>query len=272
MASGAASCAGGWDEVSMESAMALEDLHIEGLRHNAAFLAAVMDQPRFRSGALSTRYIADEFPEGFIGLPPNARQLDIFTASACAMHTVLARRARTDNAPLRRDWCVVLGRRKRSVELTWSGEDLEIALPQEGRTLRLQQIDWRPGQPIFKATLASKPFFLSVEPAAEGFNVRHRAAAMRALVLTPISAELHDRLPEKKAADTSRIVVSPMPGLVVSMDVEVGQDVKEGEALCVVEAMKMQNIIRAERDGVVKFVNAKAGDSVVADDVLVEFS
>ena len=253
-------------------AMALEDLHIEGLRHNAAFLAAVMDQPRFRSGALSTRYIADEFPEGFIGLPPNARQLDIFTASACAMHTVLARRARADDTPLRRDWCVVLGRQKRSVELNWSGEDLEIALTQEGRTLRLQQIDWRPGQPIFKATLADKPFFMSAEPAAEGFNVRHRAAAMRVLVLTPISAELHDRLPEKKAADTSRIVVSPMPGLVVSMDVEVGQDVKEGEALCVVEAMKMQNIIRAERDGVVKIVNAKAGDSVVADDVLVEFS
>ena len=253
-------------------AMALEDLHIEGLRHNAAFLAAVMDQPRFRSGGLSTRYIADEFPEGFIGLPPNGRQLDIFTAAASAMHTVLARRARTDGVAPRNDWRVMLGRQKRSVVLAWVGDDLEVTLPDENRTLRLEAIDWRPGQPIFRAQLGGKPFALSVAPAAEGFNLRHRASAMRVLVLTPVSAELHERLPEKKVADTSRIVASPMPGLVVTMEVIVGQEVKEGEALCVVEAMKMQNIIRAERDGVVKVVNAKAGDSVIADDVLLEFA
>ena len=253
-------------------AMALEDLHIEGLRHNAAFLAAVMDQPRFRSGALSTRYIADEFPEGFVGLPPNGRQLDIFTAAATAMHTVLARRARMDGVAPRNDWRVVLGRQKRSVVLAWIGDDLEVTLPDENRTLRLEAIDWRPGQPIFRAQLGGKPFALSVAPAAEGFNLRHRASAMRVLVLTPVSAELHERLPEKKVADTSRIVASPMPGLVVTMEVIVGQEVKEGEALCVVEAMKMQNIIRAERDGVVKLVNAKAGDSVIADDVLLEFA
>ena len=92
------------------------------------------------------------------------------------------------------------------------------------------------------------------------------------MVLTPLSAEMHDRLPEKKKADTSRLVISPMPGLVVSMDAVAGQTVREGEIVCVIEAMKMQNIIRAEREGVVKAVNAKAGDSVAADEVLVEFA
>jgi propionyl-CoA carboxylase alpha chain len=91
-------------------------------------------------------------------------------------------------------------------------------------------------------------------------------------VLTPTSADLHERLPPRKAVDTSRLVVSPMPGLVVSIEVEPGQEVKAGETLCIVEAMKMQNIIRAERDGVIKTVNAKAGDSVSADEVLAEFA
>jgi propionyl-CoA carboxylase alpha chain len=113
---------------------------------------------------------------------------------------------------------------------------------------------------------------VEVAPAGEGFVIRHRAAKVRVLVLTPISAELHERLPEKQKADTSKLVISPMPGLVVQMDVEPGQTVREGEIVCVIEAMKMQNIIRAEREGVVKSVGPKAGDSVAADEVLVEFA
>ena len=120
-----------------------------------------------------------------------------------------------------------------------------------------------PGRASFTAT---------VEPAADGFVIRHRAAQARVLVLTPTSATMHDRLPEKQAADTSKLVVSPMPGLVVSIEADAGQTVREGEIVCIIEAMKMQNIIRAERDGVVKAVNAAAGDSVAADDVLVEFA
>ncbi|MFZ3007930.1 MAG: biotin/lipoyl-containing protein, partial [Phenylobacterium sp.] len=98
------------------------------------------------------------------------------------------------------------------------------------------------------------------------------ATTLNVLVLTPRSAELHEKLPPKKAADTSKMILSPMPGLVVTLDVIPGQLVRAGEAVCVVEAMKMQNIIRAERDGTVKTVGAKAGDSVAADEVLVEFA
>jgi propionyl-CoA carboxylase alpha chain len=171
---------------------------------------------------------------------------------------------------------VAVGHAKRRVKLSggYPLDDgpLSVQLLDEGRTLVLETLDWRPGKPVFLGKLDGKPFTVQVTPAAEGFVIRHRAAKAKVLVLTPRSAELHDKLPEKQAADTSKLVLSPMPGLVVSMDVVTGQQVREGEVVCVLEAMKMQNIIRAERDGVVKAVNAKGGDPVAADEVLVEFA
>ncbi|PIB91511.1 acetyl/propionyl/methylcrotonyl-CoA carboxylase subunit alpha [Caulobacter sp. FWC2] len=254
---------------------ALEDFHIEGLGQNIPFLAAVMDQERFRSGKISTNYIKDEFADGFHGTEPNPEQIDILTAVGAAMQRVYAARARSYASglagPPRADWIVAVGHAKRRVKVSGDG-DVCVELLDEGRTLTLTDIDWRPGKPVFKAALDGKVFTVQVAAAAEGFNIRHRAAKARVLVLTPRNAELHDKLPEKQAADTSKLVLSPMPGLVVSMDVITGQQVREGEVVCVLEAMKMQNIIRAERDGVVKAVNAKGGDPVAADEVLVEFA
>ena len=258
-------------------AVALEDLYIEGLADNGPFLAAVMDEARFQSGNLSTGYIAETFPDGFHGLPPTPEQADIMTAAACAMQGLQARRNGVSHPVLkaakpRDEWVVVWGKQKRPVRLVEAGGALFVELLDEGRTLRLSGIDWRPGQPLFRAEIDGRAFAAEVAPAAEGFRIRHRAAAAHVLVLTPVSAELHGRLPPKKARDTSKQVISPMPGLVVSMDVETGQEVKAGETICVIEAMKMQNIIRAERDGAIKVVNAKAGDSVSADEVLAEFA
>jgi propionyl-CoA carboxylase alpha chain len=247
---------------------ALEDFHIEGLGQNIPFLAAVMDQDRFRSGKLSTNYIKDEFPEGFHGLPPTERQRDLITAVALSMHRTLLARAAPDQ--LRQDWIVVVGHDKREARVTGNGGGLVIE--SGGKKLHLEDVAWRPGQASFRGALDGEAFTATVRPAAEGFVVRHRATTLHALVLTPRSAELHEKLPPKKAADTSKMVLSPMPGLVVTLDVTVGQEVRAGEAVAVIEAMKMQNIIRAERDGVVKAVNAAAGDSVAADEVLVEFA
>jgi propionyl-CoA carboxylase alpha chain len=248
---------------------ALEDFHIEGLGQNIPFLAAVMDQDRFRSGMLSTNYIKDEFPDGFHGTTPTPFQRDLMAAVGCAMHRVLARRAAPEL--LRDDWVVIENGEQRLVRVT-NGEALSVEFLEEGRTLRLENVDWRPGRPVFRGVLDGRAFTAQVEPAPEGFRIRHRAASARVLVLTPRIAELHHKLPPKKAADTSKMVLSPMPGLVVTLDVTVGQQVRAGEAVAVIEAMKMQNIIRAERDGVVKAVNAAAGDSVAADEVLVEFA
>jgi len=247
---------------------ALEDFHIEGLGQNIPFLSAVMDQPRFRSGKLSTNYIKDEFPEGFAGLPPTAVQRDLMSAVAVAMHRALT--ARAAPGPVRPEWVVVAGLKRQTVkaEAVAGGLTLEIGK----KKLRLEDIQWRPGQPVFRGNLDGADFTVSVKPAAEGFVIRHRATTLHVLVLTPRSAELHEKLPPKKAADTSKMVLSPMPGLVVSIDVATGQQVRAGEVVAVLEAMKMQNILRAERDGVIKAVNVKSGDSVAADEVLVEFA
>ncbi len=257
-------------------ARALEDLEIEGLGHNAPFLSAVMDQPRFRSGVLSTNYIKDEFPDGFGGLKAAADQLDLMTAAACWMHRLQITRARGDGrlfAASERDAFVVfIGEHKRAVKLSGEGRALNVELPGEGRSLGLQDVDWRPGRKLFKGVLDGRAFSLEVAAAPEGFLARHRAARARVLVLTPQSADLHERLPKKVAVDTSKLIVSPMPGLVVSLNVEVGREVKAGEAVAVIEAMKMQNLIKAECDGVVKAVGVKAGDSVAADEVLIEFA
>jgi propionyl-CoA carboxylase alpha chain len=250
---------------------ALEDFYIEGVGHNVPFLAAVMDQERFKSGKLSTDYIKDEFPDGFDGTVPTEFQKDVMAAVGLYMHRLQTRRT---NGPMARrdEWRVFVGHDRRAVKLADRMAGLTIDFFRDGRTLILDGVDWRPGKPTFSGRLDGVHFTVDVAPAAEGFVIRHRAAKQQVLVLTSLSADLHERLPKKAAADTSRMIISPMPGLVVTMDVAVGQTVQEGEQVCIIEAMKMQNIIRAERAGVVKTVSAKAGDSVAADEVLVEFA
>ncbi len=256
-------------------ARALEDFHIEGLGHHAPVLSAGMELAGCQSGVLSTNYIKDEFPDGFHGLSPTPAQIDLATAVAAAMHAVVANRARGARAGLaahmRLDWVAVIDRARRPFRLAQAEGRLTIDLTDEARVLILEAIDWRPGAPQFRATLDGRPFTAEVAPAGEGFVIRHRASVLKAMILTPTSADLHERLPRKSPPDTSRLVISPMPGLVISTDVVQGDEVKEGQILFVIEAMKMQNILRAERDGVLKAVTAKAGDSVAADDVLAEF-
>ncbi|WP_296816473.1 acetyl/propionyl/methylcrotonyl-CoA carboxylase subunit alpha [Brevundimonas sp.] len=247
---------------------ALEATHLEGLGHNLPFLAAVMDQERFRSGALSTSYIKDEFPDGFQGTEPTPFQIDLMTAAGVMMHAF--ERARSPRAA-RLDWTVLVAGQTRHVSLDLGGEGLTVTLD-DGRVLRLTDAHWRPGDPQFKGVLDGTPFTAEVKRKADGFEIRHRAARQRVRVFTPDIAELHSRLPEKQGADTAKLIVSPMPGLVVSLEVQAGDEVKAGQTVAVIEAMKMQNIIRAERDGVVKATGPKAGDSVAADEVLVEFA
>jgi propionyl-CoA carboxylase alpha chain len=261
-------------------ARALEDTHIQGVGHNIPFLAAVMDQPRFRSGNISTSYIKDEFPDGFHGLAPDRRQTDILIATAAAMNEIAAEQSGDPSG--RTDWTVLVSVETAAphtgpgdahgVSLSYDdNESLTLDLAGEDRALQLSDIDWRPGQAQFRAVLDGEAYTAEVARVAEGWQIRTRAARARVRVLTPAIAALYARLPDKIAADTSKLVLSPMPGLVVAIPVTVGQEVKTGETVAIIEAMKMQNILKAERDGVVKAVGAKAGDPVAADDVLVEF-
>jgi propionyl-CoA carboxylase alpha chain len=252
-------------------ARALEDTHLKGLGHNVPFLAAVMDQERFRSGKLSTSYIKDEFPDGFHGLTPDRRRKDVMIASAVAMNEVISEQA--DDPSDRTDWVVLIDREAHGVSLGYDDDEaLTLDLTGEERALKLSDIEWRPGLGQFRAVLDDVPFTAEVARVPDGFVIRSGAAKARVRVLSPRVAELYARLPEKQAADTSKLIQSPMPGLVVSVPVEVGQEVKAGETVAVIEAMKMQNILKAERDGTVKAIGAKAGDPVAADDVLVEFA
>ncbi len=252
-------------------ARALEEFHIEGPSHNLAFLAAVMDQQRFRRGELSTSYITEEFPQGFQSTELTSWQSDVCLAAALTMHAISSRRAHGGSAAGRSEWTIMVGKTRRDATVRNEGEALLIELA-EGRSLRLEAVDWRPGLPLLRAVLDGQAFTATVAAAAEGFTIRYRASEVRVLVVTPLAADLHQRLPAKPPVDDSSLVLSPMPGLVVSMDVGPDDEVKAGQALCVVEAMKMQNIIRSEREGVIKRVGAKAGDSVAADDLLVEFA
>jgi|TARA_R100000149_G_scaffold47669_1_gene19309 propionyl-CoA carboxylase alpha chain len=251
-------------------ARALEDTHLEGVGHNVPFLAAVMDQERFRSGALTTRYITDEFPDGFNGTPVAGFGRDVMLAASLAMKAVQVEQSGDPDG--RSDWTVLVGAETVSASLAVDDdENLAVTLPDEERTLILSEIDWSPGLAQFRACLDGTRFTAEVSRVPDGFTIRHRAMRARVRVLSPRHAELYARLPEKVAPDTSRLIQSPMPGLVVAVPVTVGQEVKEGETVAIIEAMKMQNILKAERDGVVKAIGAQAGDPVAADDVLVEF-
>ncbi|MGI4819466.1 MAG: acetyl-CoA carboxylase biotin carboxylase subunit [Janthinobacterium lividum] len=249
-------------------ARALEDTHLAGLGHNVPFLAAVMDQERFQSGKLTTNYIKDEFPEGFNGVEPTALQVKQMIASAVAMNEVIAEQ---DGDPSERsEWTVLVGKAAYEVEVGYDeAEDLTVIINDEEVTV--SEIDWRPGLSLFRAVLNDEAFTLEVKRAADGFDIRSRAAKARVRIVRPEIAALYALLPEKQAADTSKLTLSPMPGLVVDIPVVEGQEVKSGETVAIIEAMKMQNILKAERDGKVKSVKAKAGDPVAADDVLVEF-
>ena len=256
---------------------ALDRFHIEGIQDNIPFIAAVMDEKRFRSGNITTAYIKDEFPEGFQGVAPTKMQETQLVCAAAYVHTFCDRRAgrisgrvAPAGAP-RRDWVVILGDTHHNVTIDISEHgEAQIALD-AGKPHSLVT-NWQPGNHLVEGVLDGKPFAVKFADRTEGYLFRHRGVALRALVCTPFVAGLHERLPEKPKADTSKLIISPMPGLVVSMDVALGQDVQEGEAVCIVEAMKMQNIIRAGAKGTVKAINVKAGDSVAADEIMVEFA
>ena len=255
-------------------AEALDRFHIEGIQDNIPFCAAVMDDKRFRSGNITTAYIKDEFPDGFNGTEPTEKQTLLLTTAAAYAHGIYSERANQITGrmspieALRTEWVVILGDEHLPVTLEISEGEATITLKGKAHSL---VTSWTPGMALFEGVLDGKPFAVKLADRTEGYMVRHRGVAVRALVCTPMAAELHKRLPEKEKPDLSKLIISPMPGLVVSVEVEVGQDVQAGEAICIVEAMKMQNIIRAEANGTVKAVNVAGGDSVAADAIMVEF-
>ncbi len=258
-----------------EMRLALDGFEVEGIGHNLPFLAAVMDHPKFVSGNITTAFIAEEYPEGFAGTTlPDATLIRIAAAAAAMNRVAEIRRARIsgrmDNHErhVGEDWAVSLQGQTFSTHINADKAGADVTI--NGATLRVIS-DWTPGQPLARLSVDGTPLVLKVGKISGGFRIRHRGADLKVHVRTPRQAELAALMPEKLPPDTSKFLLCPMPGLVVKISVEAGETVQEGQALATVEAMKMENILRAERKGVVKAVKASPGDSLAVDQVILEF-
>ena len=246
------------------------------MQNNAAFLAAILATPRFRSGALSTSFIADEFPAGYAP-PPGFVEPDKMILLAAAL---AQRRIREGETAIDGQFAATRGEIPERSTVLLDGAAHPVVVRPEGGSYRVElrgecraaSTDWRPGQPLLHVQHEAGVATVQVERLpGSGFRLVHRGVVRRAQVLSPRAAELLALMPEKKAADMSRLLLSPMPGLLSSLAVAPGQEVKAGEALAIVEAMKMENVLRAERDGRIARIRAKPGDSLAVDEVILEF-
>lgn len=256
-------------------AHALDRFLIDGIQDNIPFLGAVMEEETFRSGGFTTGYIKQQFPDGFKGVSPRPEQTRLLAACAGFAQSVQAARARRISGAVnageaRAEWSVILDGQIQTVTVAPDAQGVRVSV--NGAPSAQLVSAWTPGRPVMEGTIDAKPFAVKIAARTEGYRLRLRGISVNAIVTTPRGAALHKLIPEKIPADTSRTIMSPMPGLVVSVDVKPGQEVKTGEGVAVVEAMKMQNIIRVERDGVVAKVHVAAGASVAADEVLVELA
>ena len=255
---------------------ALDGFEVEGIGHNLPFLSAVMDHSKFVSGDMTTAFIAEEYPDGFNGVELDDAALRRIAASCAAMNRVVEIRrtqvsGRMDNHERRvgDNWVVALQGQSYAVTIAADPRGSSVTF-EDGATLRVEG-NWTPGDQLANMSVDGTPLVMKVGKISGGFRIRSRGADLKVHVRTPRQAELAGYMLEKTPPDTSKMLLCPMPGLIVKVDVEVGQEVQEGQALCTVEAMKMENILRAERKGIVSKINAAAGDSLAVDDVIMEF-
>jgi propionyl-CoA carboxylase alpha chain len=262
---------------------ALDAFVIDGVEHNIPFLAALMQHPRWREGRLSTGFIAEEFKGGFKPRAPQGEELDILAAVAIAIdHLANARRREiTDQMAgpsvrfaSRRIADVAGALVAARVEGTLGHPAKVTLVDAKGirRTTLDVDADWWLGNPLWRGHVGKRRVAVQVRPILNGYELAYRGLRAKVYVYTEREAALAALMPEKVAPDTSKLLLCPMPGLVKAIHVTQGQEVKAGEALCVVEAMKMENILRAERDGMIKTIKAKAGDSLAVDAVIMEFA
>jgi propionyl-CoA carboxylase alpha chain len=254
---------------------ALDSFQIGGIGHNVDFLSALMQHPRFRAGAITTGFIAEEYPEGFQGAPADDALLEDLAVLAAFLATETDQRACEvsdqlgDSALTAPERAVRIG--GRDFHIWFDGFDGGlIAYVNEGEGRELIGA-WRPGQDLLKASIDGRSRTVQVARKGRRWRLTTRGAAHIVDVFPPHVAELSRYMIEKVPPDLSRFLLCPMPGLLTALNVGEGDKVEAGQPLAVVEAMKMENILRAEKSGVVKSVEAKPGDSLAVDAVILEF-
>ena len=256
------------DEAADKQIEALDRFEIEGLGHNIDFVSAIMQHPRFRSGELTTGFIAEEYPDGFTGAATSDETLGHLAAIAGFVATARADRARQIDQQLDGeleppyDWSVTIGGQTFTVELEdevlVNGEPLDIG------------ISYTPGDRLIEAHIEGQTYGVKLEPTRTGLKMTTRGAIHAVQILPARVAHLTQHMIEKVPPDLSKFLICPMPGLLVALHVAEGDKVEAGQPLAVVEAMKMENILRAEKSATVMKVNAKAGDSLAVDAVILE--
>ena len=258
---------------------ALDEFVLEGIQHNIPFLSAVMGQDRFREGRLTTNYIAEEFPDGFEGGALSDLQKRELVSIAAFVNGLQRQRHRQISGRLTDevdsvdgDWVVSLDGELFDISLELDGAEAEVAIRSSDDFVPMTvESVWLPGDKVLKGKVNGEPIIVQIARFTSGWKLDYRGAQTTVTVRRPRSAALAALMPEKVVADTSKYLLCPMPGLVVSIAVQDGQDVKAGETLAVVEAMKMENVLTAEKDAKVSKIVASPGDSLAVDDVIIEF-
>ena len=260
-----------------EMRLALDTFEVEGIGHNLPFCSAVMEHPRFVEGAITTAFIAEEYPEGFQGVTLPDATLKRVAAAAAAMNRVAEIRrtrvsGRMDNHERKvgDDWVVRAQGEEFALHVRADKGGATVEFAGGNGAMRVES-DWVPGQSLARLLIDGEPLVLKVNRITGGYRIRLRGADLKVHAFLPRQAALAALMPEKLPPDTSKMLLCPMPGLMVKLSVAEGDEVFEGQALCTVEAMKMENILRAERKAVVKKINADIGGSLAVDDVIMEF-
>jgi propionyl-CoA carboxylase alpha chain len=262
---------------------ALDKFYIDGFQHNIPFVSAVMQNPRWREGNLSTGFIKEEYPDGFTTRVAAGAELQSLAAVAAVIDHAsnMRRRAITHqmqgkHVTFAKSRVVKVGDALQNVEVAGGVEGPVYITFIEGAGARGQTVEvvstWAPGEPVWSGTIGGKQASVQVRSALNGNILSHKGIQARVHVYTALEAEMAALMPIKAPADMSKYLLCPMPGLVKAIHVAEGAKVQAGDSLAVVEAMKMENILKAERDGIVKVINAKAGDSLAVDAVILEFA
>ena len=255
---------------------ALDSYYIRGVNHNIGFLSALIAHSRFQSGKITTNFIAEEYPDGFHPQDLPAEDPIIQVIVAASIHYAYQQRAASISGQVAGHgrqfddtWVVVTkdGHHPVTVRKMTNGYSVIV----DGTTHEFQT-DWQPGEPLLRGNLVGdKNLVIQVERENIAYRLTHGGSQDDVLVLSAAHAELNALMPVKEPPDTSKLLLSPMPGLLISLAVAEGQEVKAGEELAVIEAMKMENVLRAERDAVVSSIKAATGESLMVDQVIMDF-
>ena len=263
--------------------LALDAFAIDGIRHNVPFLSALMRHPRWRAGHLTTNFIAEEFNGGFAPPEPKgetARKLAavaafIFQLQSDRQRSVFGPPRASRSVPSERERVVLLGALRFDILIEQGNEGLTVCFTGEGdrQDAAIAVVShWRPGEPVWHGVVDDEPIAVQVRAMQNGVALGHAGTSASARVYSRREAGAAALMHAKHSADTGMQLLCPMPGVIVSIAVTSGQQIKAGDVLCIIEAMKMENVLRADRNATVTRVHSKAGDVVAVDAVIMEFA